>query len=385
MSTAGRTAPESASTASDVADALRDAPFVRVVARADGDSLAAGGILARALREFDVPFQVSVARPDRLGARVAEADADTVQVVLGATESPPDGVVVPHAASRTAFEAVRELDGTADATLALAGMFAAGDVLDAGANAQVLEAARAAGTVERRPGVAVPTADLADGLAHTTLAHADVSGDPGLAQAELAELDLPVELDERAHRTVASLLALATTGVADATTRAATAVERALHPFATPDATFATVGGYADVLDTVARERPGTGVALALGHDARSDALDAWRTHANAAHTALGSATVGRYDGLFVARTDADVPVETTARLLRDFRSPEPVALVVSDDEAGVASVDDRNVGAAMRAAATATDGTGGGSARDGYARFDADTKEFIAAFREAL
>ncbi|MFC6988262.1 hypothetical protein ACFQJD_05175 [Haloplanus sp. GCM10025708] len=42
------------------AAALREAAFVTVAASADGDSLAASGLLARALRDCDVPFQVRV-------------------------------------------------------------------------------------------------------------------------------------------------------------------------------------------------------------------------------------------------------------------------------------------------------------------------------------
>ena len=41
-----------------VAAALSSASFVRLVASADGDGLAAAGLLARALRRADVPFQV---------------------------------------------------------------------------------------------------------------------------------------------------------------------------------------------------------------------------------------------------------------------------------------------------------------------------------------
>ena len=139
------------------------------------------------------------------------------------------------------------------------------------------------------------------------------------------------------------------------------------------------------MLEAVARERPGTGVALALGHDANADALDAWRTHAERAHEVLREGTTGRYDGLFALRTD-EAPVETVARLLRDFRSPEPVALVVSESEAAAAAAEDFGVGTAIREAAQAVGGSGGGTPTRGYAEFDpeTDTKEFLSAFREA-
>ena len=51
MSHTGRTADGDAGSASDVAAALAGAPFVHVVARADGDSLAAAGLVARALAD----------------------------------------------------------------------------------------------------------------------------------------------------------------------------------------------------------------------------------------------------------------------------------------------------------------------------------------------
>ncbi|WP_135828306.1 serine/threonine-protein kinase [Halorussus halobius] len=396
MSASGRreTGDEPAPAASDAAAALREAGFVRVLARADGDCLAAAGLLARACGARDVPYQVRVGR---FGETLADADPDDdasdADATVGVGLDPSADVHLPGEATPTsviAFDAARELDATPDPMLALAGVVAAERPPGAGETAHVLEAAREAG-VERRPGVGVPTDDLADGLAHSTLAHADYSGDPDAAQAALAELDLPVDLDESARRTVAAEYALAVAGDEAATDRAAEAVERALAPHAvgadreSGANAFATVEGYADVLAAVARERPGTGVALALGHDVRADALDAWRAHAERAHATLREGTTGRYDGLFALRTD-DAPVETVARLVRDFRSPEPVALVVTESAAAAAAVEAADVGAAMTEAAAEVGGRGGGTARRGYARFDAETaaREFLAAFREA-
>ena len=396
MSASGRreTGGEPAPTASDAAAVVREAGFVRVLARADGDCLAAAGLLARACGDRDVPYQVRVGR---FGETLADADPDDgtdADATVGVGLDPSADVHLPSEAtpaSAIAFDAARELDATPDPVLALAGVVAAERRPGAGETARVLDAAREAG-VERRLGVGVPTDDLADGLAHSTLAHADYSGDPDAAQAALAELDLPMELDESARRTVAAEYALAVAGDEAATDRAAEAVERALAPHAVgidhesnANGEFATVEGYADVLAAVARERPGTGVALALGHDVRADALDAWRAHAESAHATLREGTTGRYDGLFALRTD-DAPVETVARLVRDFRSPEPVALVVSESAAAAAAVADAGVGATMTEAATEIGGRGGGTARRGYARFDAETeaRDFLAAFREA-
>ena len=388
MSSSGRsgTGDVPASSASDVAAELREADFVRLLARADGDCLAAAGLLARTLADRGVPYQVRVGR---FGATLAdpngdetESDDTTVGVGLDAAADahlPADETP----ASVTAFDAARDLDGSPDAVLALAGTVSAGHLAGAGESAHVLEDARDEEVV-RRPGVGVPTDDIADGLAHSTLAHADYSGDTGAVQATLAELGLPAELDDEAHRRVSSEFALAVTGAEAATDRAAERVERALRPHVAPEAPFATVEGYADVLEAVARERPGTGVAVALGHDARGDALDAWRNHAERAHSVLRNGTTGRYDGLFAVRTD-DAPVETVARLVRDFRSPEPVALVVSESAAGAAAVEDASVGTAMDEAARAVSGSGGGTPTRGYAEFDpeTDTTEFLSAFRE--
>ncbi|MFC7045511.1 exonuclease RecJ [Halobacteriaceae archaeon GCM10025711] len=381
MSTAGRTASESTDAASDLAAAVSDASFVRVVAHADGDALAAGGMLARVLSDVDRPFQVSLARTRGAVARRVDTDAEATTVVLGAHAPEADAVVDgPTAASVVAFDAARELGVDPDPTLALAGVVAHGTLPGADGTEHVLDAARDAG-VERRAGVGIPTADIADGLAHTTLAHASFSGDAGATQATLAELDLPVDLDESAHRTVASLFALDATG-GDQQARAADAVERALHPHALPDGPFATVEGYADVLDAVARWEAGTGIALALGHDVRTAALDAWREHATAAHQAVRTADLARYSGVVVARVP-NAPVWTVARLLRDFRSPEPVALAVSDGEAAAAGPTDVDV-ASLLAAGTDDDRVGGTGGR-AYARFDQEQdEEFVDAVREA-
>lgn len=401
MSTSGRTADDAdAPSASDVAGQLRDAEFVRLLARADGDCLAAAGLLARALAERGVPYQVRVGR---FGGATTDEEGQDEDTTVGVGLDPTADVHLPSEAtpaSVTAFDAARELDASPEPVLALAGVVAAGHPPGAGESAHVLEVAREKG-LERRPGVGVPTDDLADGFAHSTLAHADYSGDPEAAQATLAELGLPAELDASAYQTVASAFALAVAGAESATDRAAEAVERALRPYAVPkdgesaeatedaeahaDAPFTTVEGYADVLEAVARERPGAGVALALGHDARADALDAWRDHAERAHAVLREGTTGRYDGLFALRTE-QAPVETVARLLRDFRSREPIALVVADSEAAATAVEDCGVGAAMAEAAADVGGIGGGTSRHGYARFDPETdaKEFLTAFREA-
>ncbi|WP_224332158.1 exonuclease RecJ [Haloprofundus halobius] len=407
MSTARSADAETAPAA--VAAALADAPFVRVVARADGDSLAASGILARALRSAEIPFHVQL-RPNPTPESAATVTDDTV-VSVGATAA---ALAVPgddSPASLAAYRVASELGDTPDPTLALAGVVAGEGRLDDDAYDSIRSAAEAAG-VTRRPGVGVPVADLADGLAHSTLLCAPFSGDVESARATLAEATLPTDLDDDAHRCVASVVALDATAKGT-TPRAVESLERVLRPYETPDGAFETVEGYADVLCAVARERPGTGVALALGHatDAtRTAALDAWRNHALEAHTVLREAETARYADCFVVRTGLGSEslgvLATTARLVRDFRSPEPVVLAVGDGVAAAASVDFRQLGETMATAADEVGGTGYGRGDAGEARFDTEETEetdtdatgattpdasttdqhpFTAAFREAL
>ncbi|WP_311170949.1 hypothetical protein [Halobellus ordinarius] len=393
-----------------VAAALASAGFVRIVPCADGDALAAGGLLARALRDVGVAFQVRVAP---FGADVSPVE-DGLAVAVGAAPSGADVTLAAAGApsSLRAYEiaealAARHGGAAPDPVLALAGVVAAG-AHPGSAAGSLLEVAEAAGSIERRPGVAIPVDDVVDGLAHSTLVRAPFSGDTDAAAAELAGLT-GTDSDERdadGRRSIASHLALGVAADEEATPRAATAVERALRPYATPQAPFETLGGFADVLNATARERPGTGVAVALGHGGHGAAVDAWRTHGRAVHRAVRSAHTGRYDGVFVVRPnvrDADasgrandpvVPgrLATVARLVRDFRSPEPVVLALEDGVAALAAVDG---GADDAARALASEFVAGDSTTATWtagptaalARFDAETADadVIAAVREAL
>ncbi|WP_439026083.1 exonuclease RecJ [Haloarchaeobius sp. DT45] len=396
MSHSSRTADGAADATSDIAGALERASFVHVVARADGDAVAAAGLVARALGDAGTPFQVSVGRTvdertERV-ARVAE-DAETTVLVVGSSEAEAHHLdPADEPASVAAWRLAGDLGGTPDSVLALAGAVAAGVTPGAGATEGLVDAAETSGRLVRRPGVAIPTDDVADGLAASTLVHAPFSGERAVADELVADLDLTDEttpdaetqVDDDSRRTLASLVAVETVGADDATTRAGDVLGRALRPYTTPDGRFATVGGLADVLDCAAVGAPGTGVALALGHDVREGALDAWRETAHAAHTAVREATTHRYGGLFVARVD-DAPVQVAARLVRDFRSPEPVVLVVSDDEAAAAAVDDRDLAGVVARTVTQTGGAADGTPRTAYATFECETKQFITAFREAL
>ncbi|WP_430504770.1 exonuclease RecJ [Haloparvum sp. PAK95] len=377
-----------------IAGAVRDAPFVRLVARDDGDALAAAGLLARALQDRDDPFQVRVAA-DLVTEAATEpetADESDLTVTIGAGDGPHAIPGEGRPASTTAFAVARELGATPDPVLALAGVVAAGSIPGADGSGDALEAATQNGLVDRRPGVALPTADLADGLAASTLLRFPASGDPEEARAKLAELELPAELDEDAHRRLASVVAVDAVAAADASERAVSSVERALRPYATPEGPFATVGGYADVLDALAHEAPGTGVALALADepsdDLRTAAFDGWRSHGLAAHRALDAATTGRYDGAFVVRVDADPAVlPTVARLARDFQSPEPVAIALAEEGGALAAAATEPVGLgdSLREVAGEVDGSGWGSPTRGAADFDGDGTELVAALRSQL
>jgi uncharacterized protein len=379
----------------ELAARLADAPFVRVVVAPTGSALAASGVVARALRERGVPFQVRVRRAS------AYAVADDALTLRVGSAGPADLTLGDSTrAPAVAFEVARALETDADPRLALAGI-AAGETDPATSTL-----ADRAG-LERSPGVGLPVADLADGLGHTTLLHGPVSGNVDAAGATLAEWDLPAELDADAHRKVASLVAVETVTAPGSTPRAADAIARALNPLRLGDrAPFATVEGYGDVLSAVAREEPGTGVALALGHDARTAALEAWRTHAKRAHATLREAETARYGGVFVLRTapneasepageDVDVRrtagrLRTVARLARDFRSPEATVLVVGDGVAAAATHDDTVDVADALSTATETDDADDADEADGTSheadvRFDTDRDSFESSGREAL
>ena len=367
-----------------LASVLAGAPFVRLVATDDGDALAAAGTVARALRERAVPFQVRVSRDP-----APETVDDDVVVTVGTDRGTHAIPGAGRPASTTAFAVARELGVDADPVVVLAGVVAAGSVPGTDGSGDALDAAERAGVVSRRPGVAVPTADLADGLAASTLVRTPYSGDVEAARAALASLGLPAELDEDARRRLASLVAVDVAAAPDANARSASAVERALRPYAIDAGPVETVGGYADVLDALARAAPGTGVALALAADPSDGlttaAVDAWRSHGTAAHRAVDAATTGRYDGCVVARVDAPAAVlPAVARIVRDFRSPEPVAIVLDEASGRVAAAaaDDRGIGDACRAVARETGGDGWGDAARGGLVVDGDPTEALAALR---
>lgn len=382
MATTDRQTAAPADAASDVAAAVRAAELVHLVADADGDCLAASGLLAQACADAGVPYHVSVIRTaaDR-DDRLAATDDAATPVVVGAGADDALALDPDRPVSPVAYEAATALGAAPNPTEALAGVVASGAV-PSRATPDLLDAAG----LDRGPGVAVPTADLADGLAHTGLAHAAFSGDleatrEALADIDLADADLAALSDAESRR-AASLLALAAGGAPEASVRAATAVERALRPYRT-DGPFATLGGYADVLAALAERAPGLAVALTVGENGRDAALEGWREHGRAVHAAVDSAGTARHRGVLVARTDG--PVSAVARLLCVYRSPEPVVIALNDGDAAAASVE-TSLDGPLAAAAEAAGGSSLARGTRGLASFDPDrTERFVEAFREAL
>ncbi|WP_226040980.1 exonuclease [Natrinema sp. DC36] len=405
MSTEGRSAEPASATS-----ALESAGFVRLVARADGDALAASGLIASALAERETPYQVTVGRTiaDRSDRVPTPSSEDEATILVGAADAAEtDDFVRLAAADRPAtleaVDLVREMGATPDPVLALAGVVAGGSEPGAGESEWLLETALERGLVEQRPGVAVPTADPVDGLAYSTRLHAPWSGDPDATREALADTvdGDPDDLDADDHRAIGSLVALDVVGADGAADAAAASIGRALRPYATPEAPFATLGGFADVLEALARTEPGTGTALAMGHDVSETALDAWREHGRRAHTALADASTGRYDGLFVVGID-DGPVEAVARIAAAYRSPESAVLAVGNGESAIATRDADPLDATVEGVARELE-TGAADAdsetapeagiaveydvghRRGYLRYDPDVDEsaIIAAVRE--
>jgi len=395
------TKPTAPDTAESLATALAEAAFVRLYAHADGDSLAAAGLVAVALHTRSRPFQVHVSTDPAGDLADATGDDSLTLAVTTGQRAVADHTLPPAGDSRPASVVAaavsRKLGVDPDRLLALAGVIASGSLPGTDGSGALLEQAEQSGLVERRPGVAVPTADIVDGLAHSTLLSAPFSGDREAAQTVLDELGIAAEsteLDDEVRTRVASRVAVDAATAETATAAAADHVETALRPYVTPRGPFETLGGYADVLSALAAEQPGLGVSLALGAELSDDALAVWREHAADAHDALKSATTGRYEGVVVLRVDTNRPavLPTVARLADRFRSPEPVTFVVSSPiesqrHAALAASEP----AGLDAVATQVTGEFGGHAggTPTAATFSVDGEsaesELIAAVREAL
>jgi hypothetical protein len=208
------------------------------------------------------------------------------------------------------------------------------------------------GVLERRPGIATPTSDHAEGLAHSTLLAGPFSGDPEAASATLESLEPDAENDQTDGRGLASDVVCSILEDESTPVRAATAVERAIRPLAILDGPFHTIGGLADVLDATARTDAGLAIAIALrlagstglaGDDQPSavdgdtaDAtLSAWREFGRTIHAV--EVTVDA-DAPATTRTDlVATHLPTVARLLRDFRVQADAVAVTGESALAIA------------------------------------------------
>ncbi|AGN02668.1 RecJ-like exonuclease [Salinarchaeum sp. Harcht-Bsk1] len=335
--------------ASDAAASLREAPLARLVVRRDGDAVAAASVLARALRQIDVPVQVSPTATEQ--ARIERVDAGDPKAVTVAI-GPVAGADVAlggedRPVSIATAEIARELGVEPDAELALAGVVAAGE-LPADVAPALLERAKANG-LERRDGVGIATDDLVDGIAHSLAFHATFSGNTEATATALDGIGIDGDvretvagdehraLTDEQRRSIASLVAVAGTE-SDAPEAAADSIERVIRPhrLAGP---VPTLEGYADLLSTTAVVEPGLAVAHAIGDLAVDTLESSWRAASVATHGALADADPARYDGVAVYDAE-DASPEIVAALARDALSPEPVALAIGTDAIGLASRD---------------------------------------------
>ncbi|PSP15771.1 recombinase RecJ [Halobacteriales archaeon QH_10_67_13] len=346
MATAGRSETD---TSPNVAARLREAGFVRLAAAPTGDAVGAAALLARGLAAAGTPYQLSIAPPST-AERATDAD---LTVGLGHAAGEPaialDGA---GPVSRRAA-AIAETLGESDPVLAAAGMIAAGETPEGTVVAPGEESGPSLG--ESRPGVGTPPVSPADGLAHSTLVHAFFSGRPERAAELHADADEPAEDSTAGGETVASLVALTVAEEAETPT-AAEAIERFLSPRS--GGPLGTVAGLADALDALAEPSPGLAAGLALGYSDRERIIEAWRTAARAVHEAVRTAELSRYDGLVVAELETSAPLAPTTRLLREYRSPEPVVAVL--DESTATAATPPKSGPDLAAATQSIDGAAG-------------------------
>ncbi len=375
MATTDRPATGNATDPAALAAAIQEAPLCHLIVRTEGDALASAAILANACETSGTAYHARPIRTrDELRARLDTVDEAAQPIVLGATVPDEPSINETTPSSLVAADVATELGVSPDPVLTLAGVVAAGEYPET-LGESIYESA----SLERRPGIASPTDDPIDGLTHTMLAHGEYSARPEVAHAAVADLDVDDRLSTDGRRMIASLLAISIASDGDLSDRGADAVERALRPHDI-DGPVATLEGYADVLSALALERPGLGLALGLGTGTADSAIEIWREHATRAHEAVRSASVARHDGIVVARVDA--AVETTARLVRDFRSPEPVVLAI-DETAGEAAITgiDTSVGHLFETAVDEVGGDALGSGPTGFARLD-DPESLITVLR---
>lgn len=360
----------------DIASTITEHGVVQMGVRADAGSLAAAGIIARVCEAVGAGFHITTVRTTAEHAAWHETtDPDAGVLSIGIDAESPGGLPPVCLGAAVADR----LDVLVPVALVVAGGLADGrppSTLDApGIDFD---------GIHQRPGLGIPTEDPIVGVAYSTLIHGSFSGDPD-AVREL----LPVDGDsdgesftDTDRKGVASVVALECLGSEAATDRATVGLERFLQPHV-GKSPFASLEGYMDVLDVVSRSQPGLGIALTTGANIQEAALAAWQDTATQVHAGIRDAELSRYDGVVVARTEG--PVELVARVLRDYRSPEPVVLAINDGSAGLATVD-REAGSLVEAVTDAVDASGLARNHTGFIQFPQDqTDAIVDAVQEAI
>lgn len=311
----------STASADELISALTATDFVTIDVTPDVDPIAATGMTIRALEYWSIPYHVRIRR---WPTRTRDTAVDGVHIGFGTVGQTISIDPAETPASQVVYRALTELDTEPDPIVAAAGLL--------GTDREPPDDIMSTAALDAEPGFATPTPDLADGLAHSTLLTGPFSGDIDRATAMVDGVGTDDATD------VVALSSLVAVEVAT-TPRAVTRIERVLKPHPIPDRPATTVEGFADVLAATSREDPSTAIALAAGRDMFEQALTSWRSHARRTHAAIADASPARYDGLVIYRTESG-PLETCARLLRDFVAAEPVVAAVDGDRAVLSTTD---------------------------------------------
>jgi len=269
MSTEGRSA-EPASATTSALESARLRPPDRPRRRRRTLAARAASSRARPRRARDaVPGD---RRPNDRGAirarpGLSSGEDDATILVGAANAAETDDFIRLAAASRPAtleaVDLVRGMGATPDPVLALAGVVAGG------ANPVP---ARASGSSRPRTNAASSNSDRASRcrppIRSTDSRTRHASTHRGRAiptQRAKRSRTPPMATPPTSMRTITvrsgSLVALDVVGADGAADAAASSIGRTLRPFATPDGPFATLGGFADVLEALARTEPGTETA----------------------------------------------------------------------------------------------------------------------------
>ncbi|MFB6254749.1 MAG: hypothetical protein ABEI06_09070 [Halobacteriaceae archaeon] len=306
---------------SAVADIITSASFVHILAIADGDGIAASGILGRTLDTINIPYQISCVQTNEAAVnRIQAGDDTTTYVTVGMQTKKQDTQIAGDMPlSIGAYDIAQAIGADIDPLLAIVGSSCCAAMDDDQVRHLQSEA-----DISQQPGVAIPTDEIGQGLMYSTRFHAPFSGSEDAVKDLLESCNIDDSPDMEAYRQLASRVALEMTTL-DAPLSAANTIAEWLKPHYIDDGPFLTVEGYADVLSVLARNDPGLAVGLALDYPVKDRALSVWRENAQRIHTIVANADIRRYQGFSVAKVQAYPWIAT--RLLRKFRSKEPVML----------------------------------------------------------